>query len=101
MATAWVISQVPSTFRRITVRNPFGVMSSAGVRYWPPALFTSRSIRPWLSITAPAKRVDLVLLADVAHACLHAPALRHRGGLLERLGAPPADHHARAERGEL
>ena len=33
VATAWVISQVPSTFRRMTVRKPFGVMSSAGVMY--------------------------------------------------------------------
>ena len=33
VATAWVISQVPSTFSRITVRKPFGVMSSAGVMY--------------------------------------------------------------------
>ena len=33
VATAWVISQVPSTLSRITVRKPFGVMSSAGVRY--------------------------------------------------------------------
>ena len=51
VATAWVISQVPSTFSRITVRNPFGVMSSAGVMYCPPALFTSRSIRLWRSST--------------------------------------------------
>ena len=51
VATAWVISQVPSTFSPITVRKPFGVMSSAGVRYWPPALFTSRSMRPWRSST--------------------------------------------------
>ena len=52
VATAWVISQVPSTFSRITVRKPFGVMSSAGVMYWPPALLTSRSMRPWRSSTA-------------------------------------------------
>ncbi len=32
VATAWLISQVPSTFSRITVRKPLGVMSSAGVR---------------------------------------------------------------------
>ena len=51
VATAWVISQVPSTFSRITVRKPFGVMSSAGVRNCPPALFTSRSIWPWRSST--------------------------------------------------
>ena len=46
VATAWLISQVPSTFSRITVRKPFGVMSSAGVRNWPPALLTSTSMRP-------------------------------------------------------
>jgi hypothetical protein len=44
-ATAWVMSQVPSMLRRITVRKPFGVMSSAGLRYCPPALLTSRSMR--------------------------------------------------------
>ena len=50
VATAWVISQVPSTFSRMTVRKPLGVMSSAGTMYCPPALFTSRSIFPWRSI---------------------------------------------------
>ena len=53
MATAWVISHVPSTFRRMTVRKPLGFTSSAGVRYCPPALFTSRSILPWRS-SAPS-----------------------------------------------
>src|SRR4051812_7446676 len=52
VATAWLISQVPSTFRVITVRKPLGVMSSAGVMYCPPALFTSTSIRPCRSITS-------------------------------------------------
>jgi hypothetical protein len=33
VATAWVISHVPSTFSLMTVRKPFGVMSSAGDRY--------------------------------------------------------------------
>ena len=46
VATAWLISQVPSTFSRITVRKPLGLMSSAGVRNCPPALLTSRSMRP-------------------------------------------------------
>jgi hypothetical protein len=32
VAAAWVISQVPCTFSSVTVRNPFGVMASAGLR---------------------------------------------------------------------
>ncbi len=51
VATAWVISQVPSRFSLTTVRKPFGVMSSAGDMYWPPALFTSMSIFPCRSST--------------------------------------------------
>ena len=47
------------------------------------------------------ERLDLVLLADVAGARLHAPVLGGRGRLVERLLAPPADHHLGAERGEL
>src|SRR4051812_8643576 len=46
VATVWVISHVPRTLSRWTVSKPFGVMSSAGVMYCPPALFTSVSIRP-------------------------------------------------------
>src|SRR5919108_144196 len=55
VATAWVMSHVPSTFSRITVRKPFGVMSSAGLMYWPPALFTSTSMRPWRRGAAPRR----------------------------------------------
>src|ERR1700709_2672446 len=32
VAAAWVISQVPVTFSSITVRNPFGLIASAGLR---------------------------------------------------------------------
>src|SRR5512133_1726258 len=49
VAAAWVISQVPCTLSSITVRKPFGVIASAGLRNWPPALLTSRSRRPWRS----------------------------------------------------
>ena len=101
VATVWVISQVPSTFSRMTVRKPFGVMSSAGVRYCPPALFTSRSIWPWRSKHAVHERLDLVLLADVARARLDAAVLRRGGGLLEWLEPPAADHHLRAQRRQL
>ena len=66
VATAWVISHVPSTFRRITVRKPLGVMSSAGAMYWPPALLTQQVDAPVALDHAVDERVDLVLLADVA-----------------------------------
>ena len=46
VAAAWVISQVPTTFSSITVRKPLGVIASAGLRNWPPALLTSTSTRP-------------------------------------------------------
>ena len=46
VAAAWVINQVPSTFSSITVRKPFGLIASAGLRNWPPALLTSTSTRP-------------------------------------------------------
>ena len=36
--------------------RPLGVMSSAGERNWPPALLTSRSIRPWRSSVSPTRR---------------------------------------------
>src|SRR3954452_21642348 len=55
VAAAWVISQVPWTLRSITVRKPFGVIASAGLRNWPPALLTSTSIRPWRSRTPSMK----------------------------------------------
>ena len=47
------------------------------------------------------ERVDLVLLADVADARLNAPAVGPRRGLLERVAAAPAHHHARAQGGQL
>ena len=43
VAAAWVICHVPWTFRSMTVRNPFAVIASAGLRNCPPALLTSRS----------------------------------------------------------
>ncbi len=53
VAAAWVISQVPTTFSSITVRKPLGVIASAGLRNWPPALFTSVSMRPCCATTSP------------------------------------------------
>ena len=95
VATAWVISQVPSTFSRSTVRKPFGVMSSAGVMYWPPALFTSRSIRPWRSSTPSTSASTWSSSRMSQTRASTRPSSACRGGLLERLRAPAADDHAR------
>jgi hypothetical protein len=46
VAAAYVICQVPCTLSSITVRNPFGLIASAGLRNCPPALLTSTSSRP-------------------------------------------------------
>ena len=40
---------IPSTFSRQTARQPFGAISSAGLKNCPPALLTSTSSRPWRS----------------------------------------------------
>jgi hypothetical protein len=46
LAASRVISSVPPTFSRVTARQPFGSIASAGTKYWPPALLTSASSRP-------------------------------------------------------
>ena len=78
VAAAWVICQVPCTFSSITVRKPFGVIASAGLRNWPPALLTSTSRRPWRSTTPSNRRVDRVGVADV-HAAPPPPCRPPRG----------------------
>ena len=40
------ISSVPPMLSRVTARQPFGSIASAGTKYWPPALLTSTSRRP-------------------------------------------------------
>ena len=91
VAAAWVICQVPWTFSSITVRKPFGVIASAGLRNWPPALLTSTSSRPWRSgsrrRTHPRPRHR-----GCPGLALGGPArLANLGDrLLERLGAAPA-----------
>jgi hypothetical protein len=46
---ARVIVIVPSTFSRMTARQPLAAIASAGTKYCPPALLTSTSRRPWRS----------------------------------------------------
>ena len=101
VATAWVISHVPSTLSRITVRKPFGVMSSAGVRNWPPALLTSRSMRPWRSST-PSTSAPTWSSSRMSQARASTrPPSASAGGLAQRLVAAPADDDLRAQRREL
>ena len=101
VATAWVISHVPSTFSRMTVRKPFGVMSSAGVRNCPPALFTSRSICPWRSITpSTSDSTWSSSRMSQARASMRPPsaaaAVSSSGS-----SAPSADDHLGAQGGQL
>ena len=96
---------MPSTFSRQTARQPFAVMPSAGVKYWPPALFTSTSSRPVALQRTRHHPLRLLALADVAGD----PVRRRadlRDGLLQHLAAAPGDHDRRAaarqlERGRL
>ena len=47
------------------------------------------------------ERADLILFADVARDRFAASVVGRRSGLVEGLLAAPADHHLRAERGQL
>ena len=103
VATAWVISQVPCTLSSITVRKPFGVIASAGLRNWPPALLTRTSIRLVALEHAVDEGADRVLVADVELLVLEGAgeALGQRRGLRQRLRAPAAADHGGAEAAEL
>jgi hypothetical protein len=47
---------MPSTFSRHTARQPFAAISSAGLKNWPPALFTNTSRPPRRSSTVSTSR---------------------------------------------
>ena len=103
VAAAWDISQVPVTFSSTTVRKPFGEIASAGERNWPPALLTRTSRRPWRSSTPVEEGIDGVLLADVER-FVGEGSRESRGELRrlgQRLGAPSAADHGRAETRQL
>ena len=56
----------PSTFRRHTARQPFAAISSAGLKNWPPALFTS-TIQPAVALEhRPHDALRLIAVAHVA-----------------------------------
>ena len=58
-ASSWAASDMlsmPSTFNLHTALQPFAAISSAGLKNCPPALFTSRSKRPWRSRTEETSR---------------------------------------------
>ena len=88
VAAAWVICQVPCTFSSITVRNPFGLIASAGLRNCPPALLTSTSRRPWRSTIPSTNPSTASVVADVERLAL---------GLAAALGAS-LDHALAAAR---
>ena len=103
VAAAWVISQVPWTLRSITVRNPFGLIASAGLRNWPPALLTRTSRRPWRSSRPSKKRPTGSSSRMSRHLVLE--AARQPGGQLgrlrQRLLAAPAGDDGGAEPRQL
>ena len=103
VAAAWVISQVPWTLRSITVRKPFGVIASAGLRNWPPALLTRTSRRPWRSSRPSKKRPtgsSSRMSSDLVLEAAGQPGGQLRG-LRQRLRAAAAADHDGAEAGQL
>ena len=89
---------VPSTFNRHTARQPFAVIPSAGVKYWPPALFTSSPLA--ISLQRLARSAPPPALADVARDPVRGGAdLRDRA--LQHLLAATGDHDRRAAAGQL
>ena len=64
-AATRVIRSVPPTLSRVTARHPFGSIASAGVKYWPPALLTRTSSRPWRSSAVSTIDADPVHAAGV------------------------------------
>ena len=78
-----------------------------GVKYWPPALFTSTSSRPWRSSTRLDEPLGLRRLAHVARHPSAAPPFdrprsrRSPRGLLQHLRAPPRDRHSGAAARQL
>src|SRR5947209_4970136 len=48
-AAVRAISKVPDTLSAITACQPLPAIASAGTKYWPPALLTNVSSRPWRS----------------------------------------------------
>ena len=61
-----VIRSVPPTFSRVTARQPLGSIASAGTKYWPPALLTSTSSRPWRSRHSRDDPLGVLVAPDVA-----------------------------------
>ncbi len=56
VATSRVMKKVPFRLLRITASQPRGEMCIAGEGNWPPALLTSRSMRPKRSSTLSTRR---------------------------------------------
>ena len=65
-AASRVIRSVPPTLSPVTARQPFGSIASAGTKYWPPALLTRTSSRPWRSRHVAHDPLGVLVAADVA-----------------------------------
>ena len=87
------ISSVPPMLSRVTARQPFGSIASAGTKYWPPALLTSTSRRPQRS---SAKRTMRSASVDLAHVARDGVRPQLRCGLVEHVAAAAGDHDLRA-----
>ena len=103
VAAAWVISQVPMTFSSITVRNPFGVIASAGLEELAAGVVDQHVDAAVALDHAVEQRFDRLLVADVQRQALGLAAhtLDLGGQVLDQLGPAAAADHGRAEAGEL
>jgi hypothetical protein len=86
--------------RRIAVRKPFGVISSAGMSCWPPASLKSTSMRP-ASERRVNERLDLVLLAHIAGLGRAAAWRAQCDRLAQRRVTASAKDDERADSGQL
>ena len=65
---------MPSTFSRHDGAPALAAISSAGLKYCPPALLTSTSRRPWRSSASSISRARVARLAHVAGDRVHLAA---------------------------
>ena len=99
-AATRVIRSVPPTLRPVTARQPLGSIASAGTKYWPPALLTSTSSRPWR-----ARHSRTIRSASSSRRMSPGDRARERADPLAGVGQhvlpAPGQHDVRAAGGEL
>ena len=92
---------VPPTLRPVTARQPLGSIASAGTKYWPPALLTSTSRRPWRSRHVADDPLGVLVAADVAgDGRSRARPIRSQASA-STSSRRPGEHDVRAAGGEL